>query len=712
MENKFILLLVVGMLFITELSINAESQVDYDIVSISVKTSSYDTANPPVFARVKYNKLCPLIITSDDMGRGEFARNWSFFNGYPVFGDASYGQLDKVMTILDAPYNKSTLAMQEMDLMSETFEPLTYTDGTGGIRRFAATSSIMPYKIGTKYTYINQEHAKAMVRTGWSFAQHDVADGITASDRENYIAEQFGVQSKIMEGITGYGEKILVEPNGDHSYIGASMKSKEICWNIFQNASVDYPALSTSIDDWTKGTDYTSFDAKPKGAVERFFFQGKEKSWFEKIESADGSNMIIGGTHGIGNEVLKFLRDKVQSSDKFWVAGADEVWEYYHLYNNSIIENLKYADNVLTFDVRIPKYAKHQFRELTINIPGVKDGTECSFSDNVVTGGAAQDASCFVLNIGLEDKIYQHIDELIALYRSNQHNLYIKRDAQYLINRLVEGNRKDVFQQRLDAAPNHIYKIATSLGGVLQEGATDVDTTIWYSYPKYLLKETDLYMAEANKSGAGYVNSLTLSLSEEKVVVEYRKVAEKVVFLSEGENIEGTAVNTTTYDKINENSGQAFALKNASNGIGGIVSKNIPVVTLSPGKYKLVAAVGDSWNDATHFATFTFKVDDDIVFTFQTDKKGVKEYIKDDINVEKEQRLTVEATGTGVSRWLDYLYIQYSDANDTGIEDVINSDVKVDMYMLDGRRVIDPTNGIYIIRSADKNFDGKKIFVK
>ena len=87
MENKFILLLVVGMLFITELSINAESQVDYDIVSISVKTSSYDTANPPVFARVKYNKLCPLIITSDDMGRGEFARNWSFFNGYPVFGD-------------------------------------------------------------------------------------------------------------------------------------------------------------------------------------------------------------------------------------------------------------------------------------------------------------------------------------------------------------------------------------------------------------------------------------------------------------------------------------------------------------------------------------------------------------------------------------------------------------------------------------------------
>ena len=59
--------------------------ITYDVVSISVDASSYDATKPPVFARVKYNKLCPLIITSDDMGRVEFIRNWAFFGAVHFF---------------------------------------------------------------------------------------------------------------------------------------------------------------------------------------------------------------------------------------------------------------------------------------------------------------------------------------------------------------------------------------------------------------------------------------------------------------------------------------------------------------------------------------------------------------------------------------------------------------------------------------------------
>lgn len=619
------------------------------------------------------------------------------------------------MTLLNAPYNQMILNMQDQEMANEKCSPLTYTDGTGGVRRFSATSAIMPYKIGAQYTYINEEHAKAMVRTGWSFAQHDVADAITNTDRETYMIAQFAAQSKIMEEITGFGLKVLVEPNGDHSYIKASMNSNEICWNIFQNASIEYPALSKNIDDWTKGTDYTTFDSKPNGAVERFFFQGKEKTWIDIINEADGSEFIIGGTHGMGNEVLTFFRDVVQPSDSFWVAGADEVWEYYHLYNNATIENICYEDGLLTFDVKVPKYNKHQFRELTINIPGVSNGESCSFSENVITGGAKQNNAYYTINIGLEDNICQHIEELIELYRSNLHNLHIKCDAQYLIDRLVEESpRKALYQSRLDAAPIYTYKVSTNTDSLLMEGATDIESTVWYSYPKYILDGTDLYATKANSQTPYYVSNFLTSEKEQHIILEYDKIAENVIYLIEGEYIKNASMNTISYDRIKENSGQAFALRTASNGAGGIVTKEVEVTTIPPGKYKLVIAAGDSWNDATHFASFTCKLGGEIIFSFQTDYNGVKEYIKEEIIVTEEETLTIEASGTGVSRWIDYLYIQNCDSNDTGINSetiTIEIDEEKTYYTLDGIKVKNPTNGIYIMQSSDSQFS-KKVLIK
>ena len=81
-------------------------EADYDIVTISVTASSYDATKPPTFARVKYNKLCPLVITSDDMGRVEYVRNWAYFNGYPVLASSFFGQLDDPMALAIPPFMK------------------------------------------------------------------------------------------------------------------------------------------------------------------------------------------------------------------------------------------------------------------------------------------------------------------------------------------------------------------------------------------------------------------------------------------------------------------------------------------------------------------------------------------------------------------------------------------------------------------------------
>ena len=670
--------------------------VTYDVVTITVKTSKSDAQ--PVFARVKYNKLCPLSITSDDMGRGEFVRNWSFFNGYPVFHKDFFGQLDDPMTLFEAPYNTTTLSWQEPDMTATSWQPLTYSDGTGGVRRFTATSAIMPYKIAnTNYSFINPDMAKAMVRTGWSFAQHDVADEwpsdvSTDEQQQAYIKEQLPLQSNIIKEVTGYGLKVLVEPNGNKNYIKASLNTNDICWNIFQNATTDYPGLSKSIDDWTN-REQTTFNNKPTGAYERIFFQelanngandGKKLMDVVNpiIANKDDSNMILGGTHTIGNRVLNYIKNTVQPTDLFWVAGADEVWEYYHLYHNAKIENIHHDGTNLTFDVKIPRYEKSQFREMTINIPGVTDanGTDCTFSNNVVTGGAANDTEGgrFVINFGIETSTKTYISQLLPLYRCHLHNEYLKRDIQYLIDLLVPSDDKTNYQSQLDAEATYSYTVKNSFGTVLTSGASDVASEVNYKYPKYILNEGTLYESAKNTNKiqgtnyiANYVGAFTPSGKDQEVTVGYTATqTANVTFYSEGEDLDGVTIATEDFSKIGNNSGIAYALRYASNGGAGEILSPVTATTLTPGKYTLVAAIGDTHTSST--AQFTFKVGGKSVLSLTTeDVSGyIKEYTKEGITVKTDQPLTIEAVNSGGSFWVDYLYLVKTGEYDATTPDV------------------------------------------
>ena len=179
------------------------------------------------------------------------------------------------------------------------------------------------------------------------------------ADVNAYIKEQLPVQSDIMKDITGYGIKIMVEPNGDHRYIKAAIETNDISWIICQSAPNEYPSQSKLISDWTDGSMPTTFTNKPVGAWERFFFQSHESTLKENyIDTADETSMILGGTHGITNSGLAILKDLSLSGssakkDQFWVGGADEVWEYYYLYNNAKITDISYAESKLTFKVKV-----------------------------------------------------------------------------------------------------------------------------------------------------------------------------------------------------------------------------------------------------------------------------------------------------------------------------------------------------------------------
>ncbi len=686
------------------------NDVIYDVVNVKIIAPTYDTSKPPVCAKVKYNKFCPLIITSDDMGASELVNSWAFFNGYPTYAKDTYPYISKGDDFLGTPYKTEEFNQQNKSLIRKTHQPLTYSDGIGGVRRFTATSAIWPHQVdNTNYTLINGNDARTMIRTGWSFAQHDVDKDYSTNSET--IASRFKELSEKWEEAVGIGLKVMVEPNGDHKYIDAGKISKEICWNIFQNGQLpDYPAeKSVKIDDWTTGDDWTTFDKKPETTTPRFFFQDKENEFANKIENADGTFMVLGGTHGMSPVFLNYLKDTVQPSDKFWVAGADEVWEYYHLYNKSQITDVIFNYGVLSFNVKMPRYKKHQFRELTINIPGITNGTSYSISNNAITGGGQQNSDYYTINIGLEDKTYSYIEDLISYYRNNQHNIYVKNDAQYLIDLLLPGDKKDIYQAMLDAEPAYCtYQVTTNVGNmVLASGAQDEATPVTFYFPKYILEGSDLYEAEKNETEPYYVTTFTPKKGINNEIIDYSKAIENVIYFKEGENLDNIQYHPVNTKNINnKNQSEFFVHQWSSGAAGSIITEKVTITTLQPGTYKIAIAAGSSNEKENNNTKYKLKLDNKTIYSFVSDKKGINEYIKDEIIVNEKKMLTLEAQNGNVARWIDYIYIQRLDSG-TGIINTTPSANKTTtpIYNMMGIKVNKTKKGIYIE-------NGKKIVRK
>lgn len=544
-------------LFLVLRTVMMQAQADvtgFETVHVTIPATSYnETAGAPQMARVKYNKKFPLVITSDDMGKTELTNNWAEVNGYPnVNNTIDLGIQPGGTKFLAAPYKKYYTQHESQDV--DDYEPMTYTDNVGKEQRYRMTSAIMPYDVNSNnYAKINAEDAKLMLRTGWSFAQHDV-DNTSSVDA---ISEAMTTNNTTWKESVGTEIKVMVEPNGNHDYLTAGRQNSGVCWNIFQNAATGHPFNSRAINDWTHNrtnwtaagvsTLPTTFSSKPEGGYARSFFQGHESEWMNEVNNADGSQIIIGGTHGLGDEIKQHLRTAANVKDNAWVASADEVWEYYHIYNNVKIGDATFTDGKLTFDVQVPTYKKNQYRELTLNIPGLTGGSEPTFTGTTtpVTGGYKQttDASIgYTMNIGMETSINQHIGELMNIYRDDQTNEFVKRDIQYLIDQLWDGSSKTTYQNRLDATATHNLTVRSSLGTTLATIKTDTNDDKSFRIPRYVAKEGSLYETSAASSGPKYAKTISTTSTPSDIAYSKKENLADVVLYAEGEDLEGTTV--------------------------------------------------------------------------------------------------------------------------------------------------------------------------
>lgn len=431
---------------------------DYSVVHISLESNNATSATIPVIPNIKYNKEKILSLTSDDQGLGDYMTAWAYFNGYcaathPTDDAEDAGGTNRILnkrgdeylTVTEINYQSSPSEIPENTNIN-IHTPLTYTDDTGAVRRYAATSAIFGTAYNdNNYTFIHPEDMRTMLRTGWSFGHHD--GNLSTASTPELMAKQMVFNSDKWQEKIGQGLKCMIEPNGNHSYLDAGSLSSGIAVQVFQNGTTTYKELDKSVATWAAGN-MTNYAYKPTGGYIRSFFQNAEENFLTSIENADGTDIIMGGSHGFALKFLKGLQD-MQSNDNLWVASLDEIWEYYYNKNNVIIENITYDDGLYEFDIVVPKYDKHMFLgELTLNIP-IADGDNIQFSNNVTIGAGRQNANYYTINIGLETTIYQYIEELLEFYEDNKFD-NIKNDIQYLINRLKPGEIKTDYQSQLN----------------------------------------------------------------------------------------------------------------------------------------------------------------------------------------------------------------------------------------------------------------------
>lgn len=681
MKYKFLVLLLLagwgsGSLWAQSEETLPTDVTGYETVTVSIPATAYNSSlGAPQMARVKYNKKFPLVITSDDMGKTELTNNWAEVNGYPnVNNTTDLGIQPGGTKFLAAPYKKYYTQHESQNVAD--YEPMTYTDNVGKQQRYRMTSAIMPYDVNSNnYAKINAEDAKLMLRTGWSFAQHDV-DNTSSVDA---ISEAMTRNNTTWKESVGTEIKVMVEPNGNHQYLDAGRQNSGICWNIFQNAATGHPFNSRAINDWTHsrtdwtaagvGTLPTTFSSKPEGGYARSFFQGHESEWKNEVNDADGTKIIIGGTHGLGNEIKQHLRTAANVKDNAWVASADEVWEYYHIYNNVKIGDATFKDGKLTFDAQVPTYKKNQYRELTLNIPGLTGGEAPTFTNKQpVTGGYKQttDASIgYTMNIGMESSINQHIGELMNIYRDDQTNEFVKRDIQYLINQLWDGTSKTTYQNRLDATATHNLTVRSSLGTTLATIKTDTNDDKSFRIPRYVAKEGSLYETSAASSGPKYAKTISTTSTPSDIAYSKKENLADVVLYAEGEDLEGTTVIGADLEYNEHQDGRYYATNVASMGMAGSIVSGSPATvskTLPRGKYKITVGYGESYKSQGTY-NYHVKVGDTQVYTFansDASDKAVTEFTSEAFNIEQDNTpVTITTDNTNAdSRWIDYVYVQ------------------------------------------------------
>ena len=212
---------------------------------------------------------------------------------------------------------------------------------------------------------------------------------------------------------------------------------------------------------------------------------------------------------------------------------------------------------------------------------------------------------------------------------------------------VVAEDGSTVVTVKFHAAANFSYTVNEICDGEIvraTEGTSYETATVKVPYRKYNVKDGVLY----SKGDTGKEYNYSFSLTEDNLVksIEYTAstTMTNVVFLSEGEDIEGlTPCNSNNTGIRSSNSAAAYA------------SSDTKITTLEPGKYKLHAVIYDA--SKTPDSHWIFKAGDRQIADLNCTTVNIQELASPEFEVYYETDIIMAKMG-GNTMGLDAIYIE------------------------------------------------------
>ncbi len=230
-------------------------------------------------------------------------------------------------------------------------------------------------------------------------------------------------------------------------------------------------------------------------------------------------------------------------------------------------------------------------------------------------------------NIVVEDKTY--------LYKSD--------DA---AEQVIAEDGSTVVTAQFGLAQNFNYLVNETCNGQIVRTTSGVDiesANVKVPYRKYNVLEGQLYTKGATNKEYNYSFKLTQDNQTENVAYDAKDGVDNVVFLTEGEDVEGlVACNSANTAIRSSNSSSAYA------------PQDTKITTLPAGKYKIHAVIYDASKEPN--SNWTFMAGDVQAATFNCTTVNIQEFDSDEFVIGKETDI-IMVKGGGNTMGLDALYI-------------------------------------------------------
>jgi len=382
---------------------------------------------------------------------------------------------------------------------------LEYTDGAGVKHRFAISMAVFQNLLSSigrdglgSNEWVTPKEIRTMQDFGCTTVFHDISSTGKGDDSFDQMISSNGA---VISAMTDRFPKIMIEPNGDHTYITNSNANDSIVMTIAQ-ADVVTKAKPFS-ENFTLD--------KHKICVQRdFYWSGLVNDFLTSFASqSDGTTAVsdrvwlIGGNHYISAAVEQYYFQQLEAlygasgSDILWFPSLDEFYEYWYLRTNTTYTKTVKGQKI-TFKLHTPENKDFWFKSLSVMLSGISDttGVTVESSDNCNGTSYAMNDGKLLVNLDYNSDLITKAEKYLDKFK-NSLDVYDMEDAKYFIQMLKPGVR-ETYQNELN-----MYISVPSLTGLSINAGADTTTSQSVSVSVSFSGTTTYYMISEDPSFTG-----------------------------------------------------------------------------------------------------------------------------------------------------------------------------------------------------------------